>query len=105
LRPANPISPRGQKSRRNFGLQAKERALLSNAFFVLTIPPPVTHHPSRKHFFAKLLGLVAVSGVLPKVVAGPAGGTVPAAGGQPELQGKIVCRGDSRTVARRVDSL
>jgi hypothetical protein len=60
----------------------------------------VTHNPSRKYFFAKLLGVVAAAGVLPKALAKP---TVDAA--LPEKQSgakkRFEVRHDERAVARR----
>jgi len=94
-----------ENSFRNFGLQAKVRSLLSEAIFVLTLPPPVTQHPSRKHFLAKLLGVFAVSSVGAKLVAKPAAGAAVGRNRAVTSSGGLEVRGDSRTVARRADSL
>jgi hypothetical protein len=60
----------------------------------------VSHDPSRKHFLAKLIGLVAVAGLAPKLLAKRA---VPAAPvpNQPKSDALIAIRPDSRAVARR----
>jgi len=61
---------------------------------------PVTHNPSRKQFFAKLLGAGAVVGVLPKWFAARASTRGPnAAAKTPALPFAI--RPDARAVARR----
>ncbi|MBL9202038.1 MAG: hypothetical protein JNL39_16120 [Opitutaceae bacterium] len=52
--------------------------------------------PSRKQFFAKLLGAAAAASVLPKALANT---QVSARGARPARA--IVVRGDSRAVARR----
>jgi hypothetical protein len=63
----------------------------------------VSHDPSRKKFFARLLGIVAVSSLLPKVFAksAPTSPLAPAATKKSEFQ----LRPAPRTVARRADSL
>jgi hypothetical protein len=64
-------SAAGWKWCRKFGLQAKDRSLLSNAVFVFSLPLPVTSHSSRKHFFGKLLGFFAIAGGGARVLAVP----------------------------------
>ena len=64
----------------------------------------MTHNPSRKHFFAKLLGVVGAASVLPKVFAKPdsSGGGTPA--GLPRGASSVPrfeVRHDTRAVARR----
>jgi len=69
---------------------------------VLLLPSPVTHHPSRKQFFAKLLGVVAAASVLPKFLAKSAaapGATTDNAAAKPTRGFEI--RADARAVARR----
>jgi hypothetical protein len=63
----------------------------------------VTHNSTRKHFFAKLLGVVAAASVVPKLLAKS---TVSAATRSPAGAGKtgasaIEFHRDSRAVARR----
>lgn len=65
----------------------------------LTTQPdqPVSHQHSRKTFFAKLLGLFAVAGVAPKLLAKPSASpaAAPVSGTAPFKVSQ-----DSRTVAR-----
>jgi hypothetical protein len=74
-------------------------------FFRQTIPSsqpinsPLSHDTSRKQFFAKLLGLPAVIGVLPKLLTKPALET-PAPEATP-----VAVRPESRAVVRRVDAV
>jgi hypothetical protein len=86
----------------NFGLQPKRRTLLSAAI-PTTVLRPVSHEPSRKEFFAKLLGgLVAFSFVAKAFTKSPVSPSAP------QLTAKkfaIPVRPAPRTVARRVDSL
>jgi len=61
----------------------------------------VTHHPSRKQFFAKLLGVVGATSVLPALLAKSGSDTT-----QPVKRSSKPSRGfevrhDSRAVARR----
>jgi hypothetical protein len=59
----------------------------------------VTQQPSRKQFFAKLLGAAAASGVASKALANP---STPAVSASAAGRGrKIEVRGDARSVARR----
>jgi hypothetical protein len=72
-------------------------------FFRQAIPTtstvPVSHDPSRKQFFAKLLGLTAAFGFLPKLLAKSAAVTR-----LPESTPVMAVRAESRAVARRVDA-
>jgi hypothetical protein len=68
-------------------------------------PPPtsVSHDPSRKSFLAKMIGLVAVAGLAPRLAAR-------AATSRPETDRSsatpaITLRPDARAVARRADSV
>jgi hypothetical protein len=61
---------------------------------------PVSHDPSRKHFFAKLLGLIAAVGLAPKLLSKPLGQSV--AGPTPTA---VNLRPESRAVARREESV
>jgi len=65
--------------------------------------PLVSHDPSRKQFFAKLLGLTAVAGLAPKLLAGSSSKAAPAPA--PVTSGSIQLRPEARAVARRVDSV
>ena len=63
----------------------------------------VSHDPSRKSFLAKLIGLVAVAGFAPRMLAKSPGSTVstrPSPAVSP-----FTLRSDARAVARRVDSV
>jgi len=62
----------------------------------------VTHDPSRKRFFAHLLGLAAATGFAPKLLAkfGSAAALAPAASGTP-----LAVRPDARAVARRAGTV
>jgi len=61
----------------------------------------VSHDPSRKHFLAKLIGLFAVVGIAPRLLAKPVQApSIPAA---PAASG-ITLRPESRAVARRGDA-
>jgi hypothetical protein len=75
--------------------------------FSHSLTRPVTHISSRKEFFAKLLGVVAISGFFPRLFARSAAATVesPAAGpdNQPSLPFSV--RQDPRSVARRADAV
>jgi len=62
---------------------------------------PVSHDPSRKQFFAKLLGLTAAFGFLPKLLAKSAVVTR-APGSSPSRV--VAIRPESRAVARRADA-
>ncbi len=65
---------------------------------------PVSNNPSRKRFLTKLLGLTAVAGVAPKLLAGS---PQPAATGGKAARapGVIELRPESRAVARREDTV
>jgi hypothetical protein len=63
-------------------------------------PPPVSTQHSRKKFFAKLLGLFAVAGAAPKLLAKSASAAAPVSPASP-----FVVRNDTRTVARSGDSV
>jgi hypothetical protein len=62
----------------------------------------VTHNPSRKQFFAKLLGVVATASLLPKALAqsadAPVAGTP---GASAKSSHRFEIRTDARAVARR----
>jgi hypothetical protein len=61
---------------------------------------PVSHDPSRKHFFAKLIGLIAAGGLAPRLLAKPP--SVDA----PKLAAPVIeLRPESRAVARREESV
>jgi hypothetical protein len=62
----------------------------------------VSHDPSRKHFFAKLLGLVTAAGIAPALLA-KSTGTVACA--PAPATPAIKLRPAPHTVARRADSL
>jgi hypothetical protein len=64
----------------------------------------VTHHSSRKQFFAKLLGVVGATSVLPALLAKPESDTTPPATRTSKRSRGLEVRHDSRAVARR-DSL
>lgn len=65
-------------------------------------PRPVSHDTSRKKFFAKLFGLIAVAGLAPKLLAkGAFGGAKTAA--TPALP--VAVQAETRAVARRSDSV
>jgi hypothetical protein len=62
----------------------------------------VTHNPSRKQFFGKLLGAVTTASVLPKVLANSAAAPVAAAASpSPKAPRVFQIRADARAVARR----
>jgi hypothetical protein len=61
----------------------------------------VTHHPSRKHFLAKLLGAVAAAGVIPKVAAKAASAGSAASNPPSDSARTLVVRHDARAIARR----
>jgi hypothetical protein len=64
---------------------------------------PVSHQHSRKNFFAKLLGLFAVAGVAPKLLAKSTVSSAVAAPVPPAAPFKVSA--DSRTVARSGDAV
>lgn len=83
---------------RIFVLLWKPRTLPSPADFDhFNLTNPVSHQHSRKTFFAKLLGLFAVAGVAPKLLAKPTAS--PAAAPVSESAPFKVSQ-DSRAVAR-----
>ena len=61
---------------------------------------PVSHDPTRKHFFAKLIGLIAAAGLAPRLLAQAQTGR-----DRPVAPAKIELRPESRAVARRADSV
>lgn len=71
------------------------------AFFYFQLVP-VSHDPSRKQFFAKLLGLTAAFGFLPRMLAKSAATTV-ATTTAPESF-PVIVRAESRAVVRRADA-
>ena len=61
----------------------------------------VSHDPTRKHFFAKIIGLIAAAGLAPRLLA-----KAPAQPAQtPVASGGIELRPETRAVARRADSV
>jgi hypothetical protein len=76
-------------------------AFFRNDFF-LTFLVPVSHHSSRKQFFAKLFGLAAVAGLISKVSARP-DAAARNSGGLSPRRSAIVIRPDARAVARRAE--
>jgi hypothetical protein len=66
-------------------------------------PRTVSHDPSRKKFFARLLGLFAVSSLVPKMFAKSFTPSTPAI--SPAKKTEFQLRPAPRTVARRADSL
>ena len=64
----------------------------------------MTHHPSRKQFFATLFGSAAALSVLPKLSAKPAE-TVTAKGNSNAGVLPVMVRPDARAVARRADTV
>lgn len=65
---------------------------------------PVSHDPSRKQFFAKLLGTAAALSVAPQLMA-KSSGTATAAAGAPAPASPLSIRPDVRAVARRDGSV
>ncbi|MCX6952362.1 MAG: hypothetical protein NTV51_09380 [Verrucomicrobia bacterium] len=61
----------------------------------------MNHDPSRKQFFAKLLGAAAAVSIAPNVLAKPA--PTAASPAAPALP--VVVRAEVRAVARRADSV
>lgn len=72
--------------------------------FFLTSLVPVSHHSSRKQFFAKLFGLAAVAGLISKVSARP-DAAARNTGGLSTRRTAIVIRPDARAVSRRAGSV
>lgn len=60
----------------------------------------MSHDPTRKHFFAKLIGLIAAAGLAPRLLA-----QSQTSRAKPVASGKIELRPESRAVARRADSV
>jgi hypothetical protein len=63
----------------------------------------VSHDPSRKQFFAKLLGLIAAAGVAPKLLARSS--STPAAESVRSAPMPFQLRPEARAVSRRADSV
>ena len=63
----------------------------------------MSHDPSRKQFFAKLLGLTAAFGFLPKLLAKSAAVTPVLE--SPVESTPVTIRPESRAIARRADAL
>lgn len=61
----------------------------------------VSHDPTRKHFFAKLIGLIAAAGLAPRLLAK----TPARPASAPAATGGIELRPETRAVARRADSV
>jgi hypothetical protein len=64
---------------------------------------PVTHHPSRKEFFARLAGIAALSGVLPRLFAKSGAGASDVKTSNAPA-GSLLIRADPRAVARRAET-
>jgi hypothetical protein len=62
---------------------------------------PVTHNPSRKQFFAKLLGAAAAASVLPKSIAKSASAAAATVASSSSSNRAFEFRPDARAVARR----
>lgn len=72
--------------------------------FSFTSPVPVTHHQSRKQFFARMFGIGAAFSVFPKLFAKSTSTALESA--QPRIAAPgIEIRRDARAVARRHDSV
>jgi hypothetical protein len=66
----------------------------------------VTHHPSRKQFFAHFFGIAAAVAVVPKLLARPFTSVSRASDvTRPSEKLPITVRNDKRAVARRDDSI
>lgn len=63
----------------------------------------VSYDPSRKSFLAKLAGITALVGLAPRLVAKSVAQPAPAPAAAPRLA--VAARHDSRSVARRPDSV
>jgi len=61
----------------------------------------VSHDPTRKHFFAKIIGLIAAAGFAPRLLANKPAQPAPT----PGTSGGIELRPETRAVARRADSV
>ncbi len=61
----------------------------------------VSHDPTRKHFFAKIIGLIAAVGLAPRLLAKAPPQPAPA----PAASVGIELRPETRAVARREDSV
>jgi hypothetical protein len=84
---------------RNFSLHWNSR-LLRWALIFAEHQRPVSHDPTRKHFFAKLIGLIAAAGLAPRLLA-----QSQASRPRPVAPAQIELRPESRAVARRADSV
>jgi hypothetical protein len=84
---------------RNFSLHWNSR-LLRWALIFAEHQRPVSHDPTRKHFFAKLIGLIAAAGLAPRLLA-----QSQASRARPVTPPQIELRPESRAVARRADSV
>lgn len=68
-------------------------------------PPHVSHDPSRKSFLGKLIGLVAVAGLAPRLFAKSAS-SVTASTATPAAAPKpFTLQSETRAVSRRADSV
>jgi hypothetical protein len=66
----------------------------------------VTQQPSRKQFFAKLLGASAALAVSPKLFAKSTSGALSAAASQPSAPApRLQVRVEGRAVARRAETI
>jgi hypothetical protein len=88
----------------NFGLQAKPRGLVSTAIFVHLLPFPVTQPSTRKHFFAKLLGVSAAARAFPKAQGNSPFANEPMASGGMTVT-RFEARADAHSMARPALSL
>jgi len=84
---------------RNFSLHWNSR-LLRWALIFAEHQRTVSHDPTRKHFFAKLIGLIAAAGLAPRLLAQSQPSQA-----SPVAPAQIELRPESRAVARRADSV
>ena len=71
--------------------------------FSFTSPVPVTQHPSRKQFFARLFGFGVAFSVFPRLFA-KSSATAMTSGDSRESSRVLEVRPEARAVARRPDS-
>lgn len=68
-------------------------------------PPHVSHDPSRKSFIGKLLGLVAVAGVAPRLFAKSATAVTASTTNPVAAPKPFTLQSETRAVSRRADSV
>lgn len=94
------ISPKNILSE-NLVYNAKSAPFLDGDF-IYSSASTVSYDPSRKSFLGKLIGLLAVAGVAPRLLTkAPAG---PQAAAEPAAR-SVTLRHDARAVARREGSV